>query len=102
MSDLKYTAMDADKIKSIRKNSGYSQEYVAEKLGISQKAYSDIESGKTRLKNEVLHEISKILEISPAMICPISCECISDIENKHKELLAFLDAKGIEYPSKFL
>ncbi|WP_121966991.1 helix-turn-helix domain-containing protein [Myroides sp. N17-2] len=94
--------MDADKIKSIRKNSGYSQEYVAEKLGISQKAYSDIESGKTRLKNEVLHEIAKILEISPAVICPISCECIFDIESKHKELLAFLDAKGIEYPAKFL
>jgi transcriptional regulator with XRE-family HTH domain len=94
--------MDVEKIKSIRKNSGYSQEYVAERLGISQKAYSDIESGKTRLKNEVLYEIAKILDISPAAICPISCECISSIENKHKELLAYLDAKGVEYPTKFI
>ncbi|KUF38614.1 helix-turn-helix transcriptional regulator [Myroides marinus] len=94
--------MDVEKIKSIRKNSGYSQEYVAERLGISQKAYSDIESGKTKLKNEVLYEIAKILDISPAAICPISCECISSIENKHKELLAYLDAKGVEYPTKFI
>lgn len=39
----------AIKIKKIRELKGYSQDYVANKLAISQRAYSKIESGETRL-----------------------------------------------------
>lgn len=94
--------MEIDKIKSRRKLLGYSQEFVASKLGLSQKAYSDIESGKTKLKSEVLNEIAKILEISPATICPIACDCHIDIDVKHKGLIAYLNENGIEFPEKFI
>lgn len=91
-------SVNVEKIKARRKELGYSQEYVALKLSLSQKAYSDIESGKTKLKNEVLNEIAKILEISPAKICPISCDCTSELEQKHLELVDYLKDKNIGFP----
>lgn len=81
-----------------RKELGYSQEYVALKLGLSQKAYSDIESGKTKLKNDVLNQIAIILEISPAKICPISCDCTSELERKHENLVEYLKKEQIDFP----
>ena len=94
--------MDIDKIRSTRKNLGYSQEYMADRLGLSQKAYSDIESGKTKLKSEVLFQLAKILETSPDLLCPISCSCTFEIEVKHRALLAYLDSKGVEYPQEYI
>ncbi|WP_010249263.1 helix-turn-helix domain-containing protein [Myroides injenensis] len=94
--------MDIYRIKDRRKSLGFSQEYVALKLGISQKAYSDIESGKTKLKTDVLNEIAKILEISPFSVCPIACECSNEIEMKHKELVAYLMKNGIEFPIELI
>ncbi|MEC4112782.1 helix-turn-helix domain-containing protein [Myroides pelagicus] len=94
--------MDTDKIKERRKALGFSQEYVAMKLGISQKAYSDIESGKTKLKTEVLNEIAEILEISPFSVCPIACDCTKTLEKKHERLLNYLSDKGIAVPKEYL
>ncbi|MTG96905.1 MULTISPECIES: helix-turn-helix domain-containing protein [Myroides] len=94
--------METDKIKSRRKSLGFSQEYVAMKLGISQKAYSDIESGKTKLKTEVLNEIAVILEISPYSVCPISCDCTRDLERKHSDLVSYLVEKGIDIPKEYM
>lgn len=45
----------------IRRN--YSQTYLAEKMGISQKAYSKIETGETRITIQNLISISEILNI---------------------------------------
>lgn len=52
----------------IRQIKGYKQDYVAEKLGMSQTNYSNIESGKTELKIEVLEKFAKIHGIEPADI----------------------------------
>lgn len=53
-----------DKIRKIREFKGYKQESIAEKLKISQRAYSSIENGKTQLTIERLVEIAKILDVS--------------------------------------
>ena len=53
-----------DKIRKIRESRGYKQEFLAEQLNITQRAYSDIESGKTRLTVERLIEIVRILDTS--------------------------------------
>ncbi len=50
-------------IREKRLKLGYSQEYMADKIGISQGAYSKLESGKTDLTFKVLLEIIKILQI---------------------------------------
>lgn len=41
--------MLGNKIRKIRTLKGYSQEYISDKLKISQSAYSDIETNKSKL-----------------------------------------------------
>lgn len=50
-----------ENIRAIREKLGYSQEYMAMKLGIGQNGYSKIELGYTRITVERLFEIAKIL-----------------------------------------
>ena len=51
-----------NKIKEIRKDKGYSHEYMAHLLEISQVAYSKIEKNETKLTVERLYKIAEILE----------------------------------------
>jgi len=51
------------KIRVIREIKNISQHYVAQKLGISQAAYSNIENGKTEINESKLHLIASILEV---------------------------------------
>ncbi len=51
------------KLKSIRKLRNFTQETVAEKLGISTYSYAKIERGETDVKYSRLQQIAKIMEI---------------------------------------
>ena len=51
-----------NKIRDIRKDKGYSHEYMAHLLHISQVAYSKIEKNETKLTVERLFKIAEILE----------------------------------------
>ncbi|MCC7301814.1 MAG: helix-turn-helix transcriptional regulator [Bacteroidia bacterium] len=51
------------KIRIVRQLKGYSQEYMAMRLGVSQNAYSKMERGRIGLKNARVIAISNILEI---------------------------------------
>lgn len=51
-----------DKIKKYRKSKGYSHENMANDLGISQAAYTNLENGNTQLTVERLMHIAHILE----------------------------------------
>jgi transcriptional regulator with XRE-family HTH domain len=51
-----------NKIRLRREKMNYTQAYVAGKLGISQNAYSKIESGQTNFTVKRLYEIVNILE----------------------------------------
>jgi len=53
-----------EKIREVRTLKGFSQEYIANKMGVSQKAYSKIERGQTKLGIIALTKISDILELS--------------------------------------
>ncbi|MBX2948040.1 MAG: helix-turn-helix transcriptional regulator [Crocinitomicaceae bacterium] len=53
------------KIKQIRELKNYTQEHVAAHLGLSNRAYSKIESGETQLTINRLNDISEILEVDP-------------------------------------
>ena len=52
------------KTKEIRLLRGFSQQYMADKMGISQMAYSKIENNITQLNWEKLNSISEILSIN--------------------------------------
>jgi transcriptional regulator with XRE-family HTH domain len=52
----------ADRLKQIRLKRNYSQDFLAKKLGVTQKAYSKIENNETRLNVETLVRLAEILE----------------------------------------
>lgn len=59
-----------EKIRLQRLTKKYSQEYMAFCLGITQPAYSNIESGQTVLTLPRIYEIAEILEVSPFTFMP--------------------------------
>jgi transcriptional regulator with XRE-family HTH domain len=60
--------MYGEKIKTIRELRGFSQEHIADKLGIAQNTYSKIERGHTKLSADTLTKVAKLLGISPVDI----------------------------------
>ncbi|WP_295794698.1 helix-turn-helix transcriptional regulator [Mucilaginibacter sp.] len=60
--------MYGPKIRLIREIKGYSQEYVAGILGMTQPSYSRIETNQTKLDTGTLEKLAEILEVSPADI----------------------------------
>ncbi|HUH50562.1 MAG TPA: helix-turn-helix transcriptional regulator [Flavobacterium sp.] len=55
--------MLGNKIRKIRTLKGYSQEYISDKLKISQSAYSDIETNKSKLDIIRIKQIANVLEV---------------------------------------
>ncbi len=52
----------ADRVKQIRVQKNYSQDYLAKCLGLTQKAYSKIENNETKLTVDALQRIANALE----------------------------------------
>lgn len=74
-----------EKIKSIREAKGFTQEYMAEQLGITQAAYSKIENGQTKLTISKMHDIAQVFEME-----------VSDLEvyDAQKYFNSFNNVKG--------
>lgn len=53
-----------DNVRKIRELKGFSQDFMAKKLGISQRSYSSIESENKKIDTEKLKSIAEILEVS--------------------------------------
>lgn len=53
--------MITDKIRQLRNEKGYSQEFIAEKLNVSQGTYNRLENGKQDFHSSQLIQISEIL-----------------------------------------
>jgi len=60
-----------EKIRGLRDKKGLRQEDMAERLGISQSAYSRMETGEARLDAELLPRIAKILEVRIEELLPM-------------------------------
>lgn len=54
-----------EKIRKIREMKGYSQEYMAAKLDISQRTYSKLEREEIKLDWDRITDIAQILELDP-------------------------------------
>lgn len=54
----------SDNIRIIRENLGYSQDYIATKLDITQQAYSSIEKNPEKATLKRLKEIASILQVN--------------------------------------
>lgn len=64
-------------IRKIRKMKGYTQEWMAAKLGVSQKAYSKLETGKTNLNEKYLQKVATIFDVGTAEIVHFSEDILS-------------------------
>ncbi len=53
------------KLKLLRDENGWSQDYVAESIGMSQAAYSKLESGQTKLTFERAGQLARIYDVEP-------------------------------------
>jgi transcriptional regulator with XRE-family HTH domain len=53
------------KLKNLRELKNLTQEYMAQQLGLTTRAYSKIESGETQLTINRLNEITAILGVDP-------------------------------------
>jgi len=63
-----------DAIKAIRSLKGYSQEYMGLCLGMSQKNYSKIERGETRLTVDCLEKIAGIFQMQVSEVLQYDAE----------------------------
>ncbi|WP_300351968.1 helix-turn-helix transcriptional regulator [Chryseobacterium sp.] len=89
-------------IRKIRRSKDFTQEYMAFEMGISQKAYSDIENSKVKINLEILTKISDILEIKPSDICSISHKCSGDdYEDKFNDLLEYMKQNNLPIPESY-
>ncbi len=59
-----------EKIRLVRESKSWSQEDMAEKLGMSLNGYAKIERGETKAYNPKLEQIADILEIDLAELMP--------------------------------
>ncbi len=62
----------SQKIKSIREKLGFSQEALAEKLGINRVAVSQIENGERKISAEEIAKLSKVFQIPTDILLDLS------------------------------
>lgn len=86
------------KIKQIRELKNFTQEYVAQKLGLSTRAYSKIETGETQLTINRLNEISSILEVQPMEVLGFDDKKIFNFYNSSD----INNVKNINMPEKLI
>lgn len=102
---LKTNAMKvcSQNIRKIRRSKDFTQEYMAFEMGISQKAYSDIENSKVKINVEMLMKISDILGVKPSDVCSIAYKCAGgDYEDKYHDLLSYMKQNNIPVPDEYL
>lgn len=54
------------KIRQLRNDKNLTQEFVADKIGVSQSHYAKLENGKVKLNLATIHKIASVLEINVA------------------------------------
>lgn len=75
----------SENIKNLRELRNFTQDYMAQKLDITQAGYSKIESGQTDISYSKIVEIAQVLEVSPQDLITF---------NKQKYFNSFNNVKG--------
>lgn len=95
------------KIRNLREMKGFSQEFMAIQLDISQKTYGRLENGEAKLHIQRLFDIAKILEMDIYQLLSIeNCNNITPEKDKNTHikgnLIDFDPAKNINYSEKYI
>ena len=83
----------SERLKSLRKQAGFTQVDVASKLGISQQAYASWERGSKKPTQDNLVKIAQILNVSVDYLVGNSEEKSDELDNI--ELLFRMNSKGL-------
>jgi transcriptional regulator with XRE-family HTH domain len=89
------------KIKQIRELKNVTQEYIANQLGFSIRAYSKIESGETQLTINRLNEISYALGVDPIEVLGFEIQ-MGFNEYKHTENCNTCGNMHFTFPEKLM
>ncbi len=73
-----------EKIREVRKQKGYSHEYIAHELDISQVAYSKLEKNETKLTVERLYKLAEILETPITDLLDVKANNIFNQHNNNR------------------
>lgn len=88
----------SERLKTLRKEAGFTQVDVAEKLGISQPAYASWERGAKKPTQENLVKIAQILDVSIDYLVGNSEEKSDELDNI--ELLFRMNSRGLTEEEK--
>mgnify|MGYP002616395370 FL=1 len=88
----------SERLKTLRKEAGFTQVDVAEKLGISQPAYASWERGVKKPTQDNLVKIAQILNVSVDYLVGNSQETLGELDNI--ELLFRMNSKGLTEEEK--
>lgn len=80
-----------ENIKARRKEKGFTQADMAQKLGISQNAYKNIELGNVELKVKTLQQIGDILGIQLSIVSQNNSQTPAILDNNGKDNLQTVD-----------
>ena len=83
----------SERLKKLRKDSGFTQVDVAEKLGISQPAYASWERGVKKPTQDNLVKIAQVLNVSVDYLVGNLQETSDELDNI--ELLFRMNSKGL-------
>jgi transcriptional regulator with XRE-family HTH domain len=96
--------MIGHKIKNIRELKNLTQEYMAEKLDISQAAYSKLEKGEIKISDEKLVQISNVLEVRPDDIKSFDSQkyfnSVSNVEGDYSGIYVYIGGTDSELVKK--
>lgn len=73
-----------EKIKLLRHSRKWSQEYIAEKLGMSANGYGALERGDSRITMEKLGEVAQLFEVQLSELCDDEATNIFNLNGTHK------------------
>jgi transcriptional regulator with XRE-family HTH domain len=86
------------KIKQIRELKNFTQEHMAQQLGLSTRAYSKIETGETQLTINRLNEISAILGVQPMEVLGFDNKKVFNFYNSND----INNVKNMNMPEKLI
>ena len=99
---MKTMKKPGEKLKFLRESQNYTQDYVAEKLGVAQNAYSKLERGDTKFTMENIEKLAIIFDMEgPDLYAYLASESKISvhqiIKGKNFSLNGELNAENVNY-----
>jgi transcriptional regulator with XRE-family HTH domain len=86
------------KVRQIRELKGFTQDQIAQKLGVSQRAYSKLENNETRFDWDRIAKVAEIFEVSPTDIVSFDDNLVFNNCNQSGKFEQFIN----QHPEKLI